>query len=242
MKIRDAMSSDATTIREDASIVDAMTLMLSRKFSGLPVVDAAGSLVGIVTEGDLMRRAELATERRRPRWLEFLTIPGRLAADYTLSHGRQVQDVMSREMTTVDAEAPLVDAIRLLENRRIKRLPVLDKGKLIGMFSRADIMRAFVSLQPAAAEADRSDDAILRRITAEIDKQPWCPQSVLIQVKQGVAEMSGVITDDRLRDALRVLVQNIDGVKRVVDQLVTIEPMSGLAIRTPARAEEQPRL
>src|SRR5689334_8945076 len=89
VKIRDAMSFDVATIREDASVVEAMVLMLSRRFSGLPVVDAAGSLAGVVTEGDLMRRAELATERRRPRWLEFILSPGRLAADYTSSHSRK---------------------------------------------------------------------------------------------------------------------------------------------------------
>lgn len=237
MKVREAMAGEVATIRADASIIEAMQLMLERKVSGLPVVDAAGSLVGIITEGDLMRRAELATERRRPRWLQFITSPGRLAADYLASHSRNVADVMTREVFTVNAEVSLADAVQLLEKHAIKRLPVLDQGHVVGMLSRADIMHAYVSLPPASAETPATDDAILRRITDEIDAQPWCPQSILIQVREGAAEISGVITDDRTRAALRVLVQNVAGVKRVVDRLVTVEPLSGLVVTLPAQAQ-----
>ena len=239
MKIRDAMTPNVTMIRADAPVRDAMLLMLENKFSGLPVVATDGSLVGMVTEGDLMRRAELGTERRRPRWLEFLVGPGRLAADYTQSHARQVADVMTHNVTTIELDASLADAVHLMEKHRIKRLPVLDKGRLAGMLSRSDIMRAFVGLQPAAAALEMSDELLEQRIKAEIDAQLWCPRSLLVRANKGTAELSGVITDDRTRDALRVLVQNIPGVSRVVDHLVTVEPVSGAIITSPAEVEKR---
>ena len=238
MKVREVMTPAVATIGEEAAIGDAMRLMLDRKISGLPVVDAGGALIGIVTEGDLMRRAELATQRHRPRWLEFVIGPGRLASDYTLSHGRRVADVMTRTVTTIGAGASLSDAIDLMEKSRVKRLPVLESGRLVGILSRADVMRVFVLLQPSAAPSHLSDEQIERSIRTEINTQPWCPQSVLVTTRNGSAEISGVITDDRTRDALRVLVQNVPGVTRVVDRLVTVEPLSGFVVALPADVEK----
>jgi CBS domain-containing protein len=126
-----------------------------------------------------------------------------------------------------------------MEKQRIKRLPVLDKGRLVGIFSRADIMRAFVTLKPTKIDTPLSDAELSRRTKVELDAQPWSPQSVLLQVHEGVVEIAGVITDDRTRDALRVLAQNIAGVDRVVDHLVTIERMSGLVITMPPDLEKR---
>src|SRR6187397_2416771 len=111
MRVQDVMSRDVVTVSPDETILHAARIMLQRKFSGLPVVDAAGSLVGIVTEGDFLRRAETGTVRRRPRWIEFLAGPGRLAGEYAHSAGKFVRDVMTRDVCTVAEDAELEDVV-----------------------------------------------------------------------------------------------------------------------------------
>jgi len=121
MRAADVMTPDPMCISPDASITDAIRLMLERRFSGLPVVDAGGRLVGIVTEGDLLRRAETGTQRKRARWIEFLMSPGRLATEYVQTSGRKVSDVMTADVRTVTEDAPLEDIVHLMERHQIKR-------------------------------------------------------------------------------------------------------------------------
>lgn len=241
MKIRRHMTAVPLTIRADAPVTDAMRMMLEHKVSGLPVVSPDGGLVGIVTEGDLLRRAELHTERRRPRWLEFVLAPGRLAGEYIRSHGRKVQSVMSEAVHAVDIDADLEDAVALMEKRHVKRVPVLDRGRLAGVVSRADLMRAFLEVAPPPSIALPDDRQIEARIRAEVGLQPWAPlENVHFDVKDGGVEIGGVVTDARTRQALIVLVENVAGVTNVVDRLVIIEPISGLVMNAPLDAR-QPR-
>ena len=133
MKAAEVMSPRVITILPDATIRDAATMMLQHGISGLPVVDAAGTLVGIVTEGDFLRRAETGTERQRPRWLEFLLGPGRAANEYVHSHARKIQDIMTPEVITVGEATPLQDVVSIMERRRIKRVLVMSGGKIVGI-------------------------------------------------------------------------------------------------------------
>lgn len=237
MKVRDAMTRHVQTLGPDTPLLDAMRLMLRERVSGLPVLDAGGTVVGILTEGDLMRRAELGTERTHPRWLSFVLGGGMLARDYTASHGRRVYEVMTHEVITIDAGASLADAVHLMEEHRIKRLPVLHRGWLEGILSRADLMRAFVAATPGIASDDLSDAAIARRIAIEFDVQSWAPRNtVRADVQAGVVTLRGVLLNDATRDALKVLVENVPGVTRVVDQLATVEPLTGTVIRLPDAA------
>jgi CBS domain-containing protein len=146
MRAIDIMTLEPVTVSPEASIVEAIQLMLQRKFSGLPVVDARGSLVGIVTEGDLLRRAETGTQRRRPRWIEFLVGTGRLATEYVHASGRKVIEVMTSDVRTVTEDASLDDIVHLMERYRIKRVPVVRAGKLVGIVSRANLLRALASV------------------------------------------------------------------------------------------------
>ena len=146
MKAHDVMTWGAITIEPEALIIRAVRLMLQNKISGLPVVDANGRLVGMVTEGDFLRRNEISTERRRPRWLEFLLGPGKLAAEYVQASGCKVREIMTPEPKTITPETPLDEVVRLMERHRIKRLPVVQDGKLVGIVSRADLVR-FVMTQ-----------------------------------------------------------------------------------------------
>src|SRR5579864_2402268 len=138
MKVGDIMTQPAITVRPETTIVEAAQLMLQRHISGLPVVDASGAVVGVVTEGDMLRRAETGTERRHRRWLEFVISPGRLAHEYAGAHARRVGEVMTEEVVAVSSQDPLEEAVRLMEQRRIKRLPVVESGRLVGIISRAN--------------------------------------------------------------------------------------------------------
>jgi len=123
MKAKDVMTPHVLSVAPDASISAAARLMLQNRISGLPVIDGSGNLVGMVTEGDFLRRAEIGTQRRRARWIEFLIGPGRLADEYSRSSGRSVSDVMTRDVHTASIDASLDDIVRIMERHRVKRVP-----------------------------------------------------------------------------------------------------------------------
>jgi CBS domain-containing protein len=229
MKAHDVMTWGAITVQPDESVTRAVQLMLQNKISGLPVVDDKGEFIGIVTEGDFLRRGELGTQRRRPRWLEFLLGPGRLAAEYVQASGQKVAQVMTREAKTITPETPLEEVVRLMERHRVKRLPVVQDGKLVGIVSRADLLHALGSVARDLKPAAGDDAAIREQIIAECAKQRWAPR-INVVVRDGVVELWGVITDDRARDAFMVAAENVPGVKDVRDHLAWIEPMSGMVL------------
>lgn len=230
MKAGDLMTADVVTIGKDATTADAIRLMLEHRISGLPVVDSAGRLLGIVTEGDFLRRGEMGTERHRPRWLEFLISPGRQAAEYMESHGRKVAEVMTRPVQAISEDTPVGEIVDLMEHFHVKRLPVLRDGRLVGIVGRADLLRALATLPPAAAR-EGGDAAIRAQLTAQIAKQPWAPQATLsVAVQDGVVRLSGLAFDERESEALRVLAENVPGVKSVEADLVVIEPVSGMVV------------
>jgi len=234
MKTKDVMTAGVVTVAEDAPINEAIRLMLQRKISGLPVVDAAGTLAGMVTEGDFLRRSELGTERHAPRWIEFLAGSGKLAENYVHAAGRKIRDVMTDKVYSVDEETPLSEVVEIMERRRVKRLPVLRGAKLVGIVTRANLLHALAGLQQANVAAS-SDITIRTRLMAELEKQSWAPLVAIdIVVTDGVVKLTGAIFDERQRHALRVAAENIPGVKKVEDKLVWIEPMSGLVIEAPS--------
>ena len=232
MLARDVMTPKVISVEADAPIMQAVHLMLQNRISGLPVVGPKGELVGMVTEGDFLRRGEIGTRRRRSRWLEFMIGPGRLAEEYVRASGRKVDDVMTRNPVTIVEDTPLDQAVDLMERHRIKRLPVMRDGRLVGMVTRANLMHALVSLatQPKAPPGD--DAAIREQILAECERQSWTPMSNVV-VRNGVVELWGVITDERERQARIVAAENVPGVKAVHDHLVWIEPMSGFVVQSP---------
>lgn len=237
MKVADVMTRRVTTVESGATVAEAAQLMLSRSISGLPVVTASGAVIGIVSEGDLLRRAETGTERRRARWLEFLLGPGRIAEEYARSHARRVGEVMTRDVVTVTPETPLDQVVALMERHHIKRLPVLDHDRLVGIVSRANLLHALANLTVTAPTEDTSDAAIRQRLAAEIDNASWAPRSSITPiVHDRVVDLYGAITDEREREALRVLAENIEGVEEVRDHLVWVEPISGMVVEPPAES------
>jgi CBS domain-containing protein len=239
MKAADVMSYRVVTVTPDTTVAAAVELMLKHGISGLPVVDRGGSVVGMVTEGDLLRRAETGTERHRPRWLEFLFGPGRMATEYVHTHGRKVDEVMTRKVITVTRDTGLQEVVHLMERHRIKRLPVLQNDRLVGIVSRANLLPALAHLAAGAPVTKPSDAQLRERVLDEIGKQKWVLSRLIdVVVSDGSVEMHGTLTDDRQREALRVLVENIPGVKKVHDHLIWVEPNSGMAFESP---EDNPR-
>jgi len=234
----DVMTRNIVLVSRDAPVAEAIRLMLDNHISGLPVIDEANQLVGILTEGDLLRRGETGTERHRPRWLEMLMGPGRLADEYVRTHGRKVGEIMTRDLASVTPDTPLDEVVGLMERRRIKRVPVLDGDRPVGIVSRADLLRALARTLEEKPPSAIGDEAIRERILAELAKVSWVPRDGLaITVANGVVDLDGVILDEKERDALRVAAENVPGVKAVEDRLVWVEPVSGTVIEAP---QQQP--
>ena len=229
MRVKDAMTPNVICIGADEPVLKAARLMLQNRISGLPVVDKDGELVGMVTEGDFLRRGELGTQRQRPKWLEFILGPGKLAQEYTHSSGRKVEEIMTPDPWTIGENETLEAVVDTMERHHVKRLPVTRGGRMVGIVSRANLMHALASLsRDVPAPPPGGDSAIRDKILAAIAKQDWAPR-VNVIVKNGVAELHGVITDDRERAGLIVAAENVPGVKHVRDHLVWVEPISGVA-------------
>jgi CBS domain-containing protein len=230
MKAKDVMSRNVISVAPDATVLQAGRLMLQYHISGLPVVDASGTLVGIVSEGDFLRRQETGTQRRRSRWIEFLMGPGKIASEYTHSHASRVSEVMTEDVRTVDEEAELEHVVDAMERHRIKRIPVLSQGRMAGIITRSNLLRAMVSAMRDAKPLKQTDVAIREQLLAEMKKVDWAPIATAdIGVHDGVVELWGVSVDERQRAAMKVAAENIPGVKAIKDHLVWVEPTSGLS-------------
>ncbi len=240
MQAKDIMVEGANliTIGPDDSIFAAIRLMLKNRISGLPVVEGAGDrpprIAGIVTEGDFLRRRETQTLRRRPRWLEFLVGPGKLADEYAHASGRKIGEVMSAPVITVAEDAPIADIVQLMEQRNVRRVPVVRGDQLVGIVTRANILRALVREAGKPLPLPADDAAIKARILNEFQKQPWGATAIVdVSVKDGVVRLSGAIMDERERPAITIAAENTPGVRVVEDHIAFIEPMSGFVIESP---------
>ena len=234
MIVADVMNRNVISIAPDATVEEAAKTMLARGISGVFVVDAKGELEGIVTEGDLLRRDELGTERHRPWWLRLLVSPGRQAADFTHTYGRQVKDVMTVDVITVAASAPLEEVVETMEKYRIKRLPVVENNRVIGVVSRSDLLRYLIGHARKASTSATDDSTIRTAILDALDKQAWAPVASLnVTVVSGVVDIWGTITNDNERRAVCIVAENTPGVTKVHDHLVYIEPYSGTVIESP---------
>lgn len=234
VKVSEVMTRRVIAVTPGTLLLDAIKLMLQDGISGLPVIDEAGKLAGMLTEGDLLRRGEIGTERLRPRWLELLLGTHWLAEDYVQAHARRVEEVMTRDVVTVDEETSLGDAVRLMERHRIKRLPVLRADQVVGIVSRADLLRTLVSLAEEIAASPSGDAEIRERLLNAFEKQSWAPLVYgNVVVRNGIVHLWGIVTNEAQRRAARVLAEATPGVKAVRDHMVWVEPLSGIAIGRP---------
>jgi CBS domain-containing protein len=237
MRAHQIMTRSVITIAPDATVLEAAKTMLQHHISGLPVVDAAGQLVGIVSEGDFIRRSEIGTQRKRGRWLKFLLGAGLTATDYVHEHGRKVSEVMTTDPITVAEDATLEQIVTSMETNGVKRLPVLRDSKLVGIVSRANLLQAVASLAREIPDPTADDDHIRSRIVAAIEKNDWSPFGLNVIVRDGIVHLSGVITNESSRQAAMVATENVAGVKKVHDHLCWVDTMSGMYLESPEDAE-----
>jgi len=236
MIVSDVMTRKVLSVSPDETVEHAANLMLRHGISGLFVVDAKGTLVGVVTEGDLLRRDEIGTERHRPWWLRVLVSPGKQALDFTRAHGRKVSDIMTPEVICVGTDTPLEDVVETMERQRIKRVAVTEKGHMVGVVARSDLLRALLTHErekrpPQARDDDRT---IRTNILAALESASWTPLTTLnVTVANGVVDIWGTITNPDERRAICVIAENVPGVKTVHDHLVFVEPYTGTVIESP---------
>jgi CBS domain-containing protein len=217
MRARDVMVRAVVTASPDTTVEALARLMINLRISGVPVMDKDGRLVGMVTEGDLLRRVETGTERHRPRWSEPFSSNSRLAAEYVKSHAKRVADIMTREVFSVDETATLGKIADLLEAKKIKRVPVVHDGKIVGIVSRADLLKVLAS--GGAETADEGQDRTIRRqLLAELREQKWADAGEgRVVVTNGVVHLWGIVGSEDERRALRVAAENTPGVRSVED-------------------------
>jgi CBS domain-containing protein len=221
MRAIDVMTSRVVTATPEMTVQDAAKLMINNRISGLPIVNGDRQLVGIVTEGDLLRRTETGTERRRSRWSEWFSPNSRLAAEYIKSYARRLADIMTRDMVNVAELAALSEIADLMETKRIKRVPVVHDGKLVGIVSRADLLRVLASGGTNSSD-DHRDGSIRSRLLADLRKQRWasCSDSDIV-VSDGIVHFWGVVGSEEESRALRVAAENTPGVRGVEDHTIS---------------------
>ena len=227
MRAHQIMTHRIISVTPETSIADAAEIMLTNHISGLPVLNASGELVGIVSEGDFLRRSEIGTQRKRPRWLQFFTSTGRLADDFVAERGRRVEDVMTRDPVTVHEEARLEELVALMERRGVKRLPVLRNGQLVGIVTRSNLLQAVAGLAKEIPDPTADDDHIQTRLLRTFDAADWRPIGLQVAVRNGSVHLYGLIGDDRARRAAVVAAENTEGVKEVHDHICLVDTWSG---------------
>ncbi len=239
MKALDVMTRTVTCIDEQASIAQALQLMLGKAIGGLPVVDCNNQLVGIVTEGDLLRRAEMASEHPIAWLKNRLFGPSFSTREYVRHHARSVRSIMTRETLCISEDTPLSTVVQIMDQGQVKRLPVTKGRTVIGIVSRKDVRRPLSSMVDEPLARAASDANILARIDAELAAQRWSPlRNIEIGVKHGIASLVGSVSSSKTREALLLLVQNVLGVRDIQDKLSVLCPNLAPVSVAPAEVQD----
>lgn len=222
MRARDVMTTEVVTVGPEDGVAQTAKLMLDRGISGLPVADEEGRLIGIVSEGDLMRRAELITQRR-PWWDDVATAPEERARSYVKAHGLKIRDVMTTDVATVDEHDPLDRIAMLFEARGIKRAPVVRDGKIVGIVSRANLLQGLAAGK--ITETGPDDNAIRAAIMEAAQEDAGVRASLVdVTVAHGIAHLWGNVASEAERDDIRVAAETAEGVREVRDHLRILPP------------------
>jgi CBS domain-containing protein len=226
MKASDIMTSPVITVGPDTAVRHIAALLFMHRISAVPVV-ASGKLVGIASEADLLHRHEIGTEQstRRTSWLGLLS--GSSVSAYVKSHATRARDIMTTDVLTVAPDTPVADIANLLERRHVKRVPVVEGRRVVGIVSRSNLVQALAAKGKQIGAGDTGDAAIRARLTAELERQPWWRSTTSnVIVTDGVVHYFGTVDADEQRQAARVAAENVPGVRRVEDHRI---PLTALA-------------
>jgi CBS domain-containing protein len=221
MKARDVMVPHVITVHPDLDVKAVANTLVANGISAVPVVAIDGSIVGIISEGDLMRRIVAGADRKRSRWLEIFSSPEQLMAEFAKSHGRKAADVMTRQVISVGPDTPLQEIANLLETHGIKRVPVIENGRLVGIVSRANLVQVLAKRGVAFVDLAESDEALRNAIIASLQKLPstGAMASVDVTVHRGIASLRGVVHNEEEKNAIRIAAERTPGVQAVNDHL-----------------------
>jgi len=224
----DVMTQNVCTVAPETPVAEIASILLRRQISAVPVVTAAGQLVGIVSEGDLMRRPEIGTTRRVPWWLELLSTRSEMAADFVKAHGRVAQDVMTVNVVTVPETASLAEIASILEKRRIKRVPVVREGKVVGIVSRGNLLQGLAAgARKSPSKTVVKDGELRESILARLKDQPWSNTfAINVVVTDGTVHLWGLVESEEERAAVRVVAEEVPGTRAVEDHLSIIRSLS----------------
>ncbi len=226
MRARDIMTSKVVTIGPDADIATIAQLLIDKNISGVPVVDAAGKLAGMVSEGDLLKQAGLAGESRRSWWLRLVSTPEQDAKDFVKAHGHTAADIMTTDVVTIAENTVTTTIARLLEENRIKRVPVMRDGELVGIVSRGNLLQALAGHRDDGPAAPTADDRTIREAVYEaLQGKGWASHAATnVIVTDGVVELWGWVETEAERRAMMVAAEDVSGVQKVIDHLGTVPP------------------
>jgi CBS-domain-containing membrane protein len=228
MKASDIMVTDVITVKPESDVPEVATLLLTNHISAVPVVDDGGMLVGMISEGDLIRRDEAETRHDRPWWLKLLMGRELLAAEFVREHSHRVADLMTREVVSAEPDTPVAEIASLLERHRIKRVPIVQNGKVVGIVSRANLIQALATFRKKALKPQPITDAQLREeVVSRLKSEPWVrPNLVNVTVTDGTVDLWGMVDSAVEKQALRVAVETVPNVKAVNDN-ITVRPAAG---------------
>jgi len=228
MNASDIMVTDVITTTRDGDVQDVAKLLLTNRISAVPVVDAAGKLVGMVSEGDLLRRGEAGTGHERAWWLRLLMDRDILAAEYLKEHSRKVADVMTRDVVVAHPETSVADIATLLERHRIKRVPIVRDGKLVGVVSRANLIQALATYRGTPSQPV-ADTELREKLVAFLKSEAWVrPSMVNVTVSDGTVDLWGIVDSSLQKQALRVAVETTPGVKAINDNILVRPAGAGI--------------
>lgn len=220
MRARDIMTTQVVCINSKASVFDAAELLLGAGVSAAPVINDKGTVVGIVSEADLLRRVEIGTTAKKGWLARLVDGEGAAAHDFVTAHGRRVADVMTREVVTAGEDEPLGKLVDLLERHKIKRIPIVRDGVLAGVVSRSDLLRAVLSREPDQPVLQPTDRALRELVVAALEGHPWTSRwPVNVFANDGVVHLWGFVEGEEARKAYRVAAENVPGVRRVKNHL-----------------------
>jgi CBS domain-containing protein len=231
MKAKDIMTSPVITVAPDATVGEIAALLYERRISAVPVVED-GRLVGIVSEADLLHRHEIGTDciAQSGSWWLRLFSADRSVEEYIKSHARRARDVMTREVASVAPDTPVAEIATLLETRRVKRVPVVDAGRLAGMVSRSNLVQALAATaRPARKAAAMDDKAIRAQLLRELQQQWWWRRGTsFVAVEDGVVTYAGTVDTEEERDAARVAAENVPGVRGIEDKRIVFRDLPSM--------------
>ena len=231
MRAKQVMTRQIHSLAADASVYEAAQVMLNAGISAAPVVDVDGTLIGIVSEADLMYRSEIGTAPGKS-WLQrLLSDDAVLANDYIRAHSHRVADVMTKNLVTADERATLGEIATLMQRHRVKRIPIVRDGKVVGIVSRANLLQGLLAREPASSEDPADNEKVRSLVTSELARHGWATnQTACVVAESGVVHLWGFVNSDAVRDAYRIAAENVRGVKRVENHMKVLPPEARLGV------------